>query len=642
MSRLWNSLCSLFIRRTEISEGAKNIEQIFHDQQTQQPFFNLVRATFEQYDQWNKTHGKNDHFSEDIGFIIDCMMATFSSSDHMELFPQRIDAYFYILCRINEYINLSRGSPHRMTELRKLLFARLGEIFRSSRGSYPTLYATDRDVISRMDFRKYLMFLTNIEDVSTLLIFFALCKLVFQSSFALDEHGCLHWIEILSKVREWKVSLQDFAQQYVECIEAFEPFPLNMVAFIHVIQKINVPMQKESPPFEMYRALLSQLKLDEKEFFSQYQALFENGLRNKPFHFLHVGSLLIMLHPYDDLFGRYLQKWAYSVSSKELWNMFLYLSKTQVFAARTVDHILSTLTIRTEKESFEMVKHCCVLVKSCSKQMKDENRTQCLRIFETVFSSSLAKQMSDTQYTCRLNEDLLGELLTSAIELSVSPGLQNPSCLLIIRHLLFEMDNDVRNKFEKLNRLFRRMNKFDQHFNCHHDSINIIQDEWLNDHWYRIPQDWFTLRIDEYRRLCDLHRNNPWSLHIWSRILHLSFSRVTTADTNEVLLELDRWMIKVEHKNYDSKDPLTIILVSKIFEVLLYKQMKSALNLPNIPTIINYIICTRNMQPHHIDLIKVDEFILTVKQSIQSVLFLNGKLFVVVVTNVFERHCYLF
>ena len=625
MSRLWNALCSIFTRRIEISEGAKNIEQIFHDQGTQQPFFNLVRVTFEQYDQWNSTHN-NDHFSEDIDFIIECTMATFSSSDHMELFPQRVDAYFYILCRITEYIHMKHGSIHRVDKLRSRLFGQLGDVFLSSRGSYPTLYATDRDVINRIDFRKHLTLRTNINDVQDLLIFFALCKLAFQSSFVLDEHGCLQWIEILSRVREWKISLQDFVQHYVECMEAFGPFPLDVPAFICLIQKINLPMQKEISPFEVYRTMLSQLKLDEKEFFHRYQFIFENGMRNKPFHFLHMSSLLIMLHQYDDLFGSYLKKWAYAASVDELWNIFLLLGKDQVFTAHTEDHLISTLKTRTEKESFEILIRYCRLVKRCTNQFHIGNRIQCLRIFEPVFSDYLAKQIHDKQYTYNLNVDLLRELLTSAIELSVSPSLQKPSCSLLIRHLLFEIDNHIPNKFDKLKRLFERVNKFTQHFNQDNDPIHIIQDEWLNNDLYRIPEDWVNLTASSYRSLCELHHDNPWSLHIWSRLLHLSFLRVDITETNGVLLELEKWMIKVEHKNYARNDSFLTILVGKHFELILYKHMKFVLNLPNIPTIMQYIICARAAESTYVDCNKVDEFIQTVKQSIQSALFLNGKL----------------
>ena len=625
MSRLWNALCSIFTTCIEISEGAKNIEQIFHDQGTQQPFFHLVRVTFEQYDEWNNTHNNNS-FSEDIDFIIECTMATFSSSDHMELFPQRVDAYFYILCRIREYIHMKHGSIHRVDELRKMLLGQLGVTLKSSRGSYPSLYAIDRDVINRMDFRKHLTPRTNINNVQDLLIFFALCKLAFQSSFVLDEHGCLQWIEILSRVREWKISLQDFVQHYVEFIDAFEVFPLDVRAFICLVQRIPLTVQMQSSPFEVYRAMLSQLKLDEREFFHRYQFVFETGSRNKLCSFLHVSSLLIMLHQYDDLFGSYLQKWAYSVSSKELWSMFLFLSKTQVFAGNTEDHLISTLTMRTENASFEMWKHYCQLVTTCCKQFNDENRIKCLRIFEAVFSECLGKQMHDKQYTSQLNEDLLSELLTSAIELSVSPSLQKPSCSLLMRYLLFEMDSHIRNKFDKLERLFGRVNQFKQYFNQLNDPINIIQDEWLSNDLYRIPEDWLDLGNSKYRSLCELHHDNPWSLYIWSRLLHLSFSRVNTTDTNEVLLELEKWMIKVEHKNYDKNDPLTTILVGKLFELILYRHLRSVLNLPNIPTIMQYIICAHVGESMFVDCKKVDEFIQAIEQSIQSVLHLKGKL----------------
>jgi hypothetical protein len=263
--------------------------------------------------------------------------------------------------------------------------------------------------------------------------------------------------------------------------------------------------------------------------------------------------------------------------------------------------------------------------KECLKQIKDENRSRFLKIFEEVFQAFLERQLNDKHYSGRLTESPLKQLLNIALELSSTSNLQHPSFLLIIRHLLFKLNKNIVFKSAKIESLFARLNNFDQQWCATTDPANIIRDEWLTDYIFLIPQEWLKVSKDQYQNLCDLHHNNRWSVYIWSRIVHLSFIKSEIIKPNEILMPLNEWMNNVEHNIYNNNDILTIIFVKNIFEIIIARHMKSVLSLSNVDLILQYIALIRKETPNLIDTKLVDDFVENIKQSIKDVLSLNGK-----------------
>jgi hypothetical protein len=181
--------------------------------------------------------------------------------------------------------------------------------------------------------------------------------------------------------------------------------------------------------------------------------------------------------------------------------------------------------------------------------------------------------------------------------------------------------------YKKIGYLFERLNNFERSLYDNNDPVNIIRDEWLNDYIFLFPQEWIKINKHDYQGLCDNHHNNRWSIHIWSRVVHLSIMKSENMKTNEILRALNEWMKNVKHDSYDPNDILTIIFVKTVFENIIAKHMKSTLSLPNISLMIQYVIHIRDDTVQIIDRKLVDEFIETVKQSIKDVLLLNGTFF---------------
>jgi hypothetical protein len=88
---------------------------------------------------------------------------------------------------------------------------------------------------------------------------------------------------------------------------------------------------------------------------------------------------------------------------------------------------------------------------------------------------------------------------------------------------------------------------------------------------------------------------------------------------------LNEWMNDVKHDIYDKNDILTIIFVKNIFEIVITKHIKSISSLPNIGSILRYILRARDDQTPLIDIKKVDDFIQNVVHSIQDILKLKGE-----------------
>ncbi|CAF4347844.1 unnamed protein product [Rotaria sp. Silwood2] len=208
------------------------------------------------------------------------------------------------------------------------------------------------------------------------------------------------------------------------------------------------------------------------------------------------------------------------------------------------------------------------------------------------------------------------------LDLSSTHNLQQSSSLLIIQHLLFKPDKYEKIKVNQLKYLFNKLNDIEDL--CEkNDPANIIQDEWLSDYIFHIPQDWLMLKKSDYQRLCDIHRNNRWSKYIWSRLITLSLSKLLADKWNETIAQLNEWMINVKHDIYAANDILTIIFVNNVFDVIISKHTKSVLFASSIGSILNYILAAKHDKHYLIDEKLADDFIQNVNQSIKDILSLN-------------------
>jgi hypothetical protein len=616
-----------------ITDSANDIGNLFSDGSEGQVFFDLVLVNFVNYDELNHAHA-NANFSADIDFIIQCATTSLTEPEHLQRFSMRIDAYFYIYCRLEEYIKINNGYDSELKKYREILFKELGNVFAATKGMHPNISITEPDMIRRIDIRKHLNMIKEISDKVTLNILLALCKLSFQSDLLLNGNGGPQWRDILSKISSWKISPTNFISLYIEYKQAFEPFPLDMPAFIYLTSKIHPPKEVQKSPFVTYFDFLKELNLSPKLFFEQFQSVFVDGVTKKVYKLLHVASIFQILSSSDELlFGNYLSAFSSKVSDDDLWAMFLNLSESSDINESMQKHFSLTLTQRTQKISIDKVKNYHKWCMESLKKIKNENYEKFLKILQTVIHEFLNIQLNDEKYSYQFKESNLKEFLTITLELSSTHSLQHPSCLLIIRHLLFKLDKDISNKYKKVKSLFERLNGFDQNLCETNDPAGIIQDEWLNDYIFHIFQDWQNMDKKDYDNLCNTHHDNRWSIHIWSRLITLSLLKSETGKSSEMLACLNKWMINVKHDIYNVNDTLTIIFVKNVFEFIIAKHIKSVLALANIGSIIEYILRAKQDQNYLIDIKQVDDFIQNVQHSIKDILLLNGK------SN--HRHCVL-
>ena len=612
-------------RETSISESANSIGQVFEDNSEGQTFFDTVYARFETYDESNRDH-RNEHFSTDIEFLLDCTTTSLTQFERSDLFPHRIDAYFYIYRRIFEYIEWRRGSRDQIKELQKQFHQQLAITFESTKGVLPNLCLDNKDLIKRMNIRRHLMLIKHIKDVQTLNIFFVLCKLSFQSSLQVNEYDRLEWIDVFTQIDDCELPLMDIIEKYIEYKNAFEQRPLDTAALIYLIRKLHPPKNKQTSPFELFIGIINRLNLDHKTFFHQFQPVFDEGLTKQYYDYFHIASILHKLSARDDqLFNNYLTSYAWHVNIDIFWTMFLYMSKTDVINDIMQKHFPSILIRRMQTISVETFKQYYELVKECLKQIKDENRSRFLSMFEEIYHAFINKQLNDDCFSYRLSEIHMRQLINIASELSLINNLQHPSYSLIIRHLLFKLNKNILNKAYHIKDIFERINRFDNIFCVKNDPAKIIQDEWLNDYVFRVPEEWSKINTYDYNALCNAHHQNPWSIYIWSRIVHLSFFKSDTTKSHDILVSTDKWMINVKHKTFDTNDTLTIIFVKYMFEIIIVKHIKSVLLLSNIDSLLQYILCIKENSSDFIDIKLVDDFVENIKRSINDVLLLKSE-----------------
>ena len=625
-----------FIGRDKLSEQCILVSGIFIEESEGQLFFDSVIARFENFDQTNQING-NKTFFEDVDFITQCVAESLSPPETLSKFQNRVDSYFYIYRRIEEYLVLIKRS-HYLTwrlessieQLKKNFFKSLTEAFIKNKGLQPNLSINNKDQLRKMNIAQYLMSITEINE-QTINIFFAFSKLSFQSSVLLDDRDQLRWKNIMSNIKDFRVPLQEFMARYVDYELAFEKFPLDLPGFVELIRKNHPPKQSQESPFIIFLQFCKNLNLSIEEFFEQYQSLFQYGVKQKFYTLRQIGHLFSLMGRQDRIFDIYFSIYAASVDLDDLWTIFIYICTNSELTDIIQKHLISKVGHRTRSTSIEKFLHYTELTEKCLKQVEQERGLRFIRIFENIFDAFINKQLNEECYYHSYSGSKLEKLLKIGIEMSTTHELHRPSCLFIIRRLLFQKTYRLLNAAEKIKHLFKNLNDFDQDLCEKYDPMPIIQDEWLHDYLLIIPDDLlhhFTESV--YRHLCDNHRNNRWTIYIWRRLIQLSVLRSKTENANQILFRLNEWLNSVKHNVYKIDDTLTIILVINLFELIIVKYTKSILSFPNIEIIIDFILHARQEQLHQMDTNQVDQFIQNAEKSIRHILLLQGKFYLIV------------
>ncbi|CAF2053256.1 unnamed protein product, partial [Rotaria magnacalcarata] len=623
-------LFETFVGRESLSKSCILAGHVFDADGEAELFFDLVLARFENFDQENNAVG-NKSFLSYVDFIIQCTMTSLTNPELFQKFSNRIDSYLYIYRRIEEYLVIVKRSAYwtwalenNVKQLKEKILESLSQVFIENKGLQPNLRLKDEQQLRRINIVQYLIAMT---DIGTKAIdsFFVLIKLSLQSSIVIDEHNRLQWKTIISNINHFGITIQEFISNYIAYELAFREFPLDLPGFIELIRKNHPSKHSKESPFLIFLRLSKDLNFKTEEFFDQYRTLFERGIKEKFYCFSHIGDLFTIIGRHDRVFDVYFTIYANSVDLDDLWTMFMYLSTKSELNDIIQKHLISKLSIRTAGAPIDSFLRYTKFATECMTKIKHEYHPRFLRIFENIFEGFINHQLTDERYSYRFSESNFKEFLKISLEMSTSHDLQQLSCLLIIRRLIFQNDNRLLKIADKTKGLFNKINDFDPDLCENNDPADIIQDEWLQDYLLVIPEDFLRyFNENVYNYLCNNHLNNRWTLYIWRRLIYLSILKSKAENTNEILLKMNEWMHMVKHDSYNINDTLTIILIINLFELVIVKCIKSVLSLPKINIIMDFLFNTRKEQLHLMDNKQVDEFIQDAEKLIQQILLLQG------------------
>ncbi|CAF1176839.1 unnamed protein product [Adineta ricciae] len=611
-------------RRNQPSDHAKAIQDLFQSPSTRQEFTDLVYEWFSKYDLYNQQY-QNNRLYKDTKFIIQYVKETLVTPKDPNLLPLRIDAYFYILCRIVEYTMSENGLMDPMEDFRRVLLMKLGQEFKSSKGKSPELYTTQREILRRINIKKHLSSFTDIKDASMLIQLLAMCKLIFQSTTIVHE-TCLCWLDLLHDVKQWKVSLADFVKQYATYKETFKPlFPLDAPAFIYLMRVTYSSKEDQPISFETIRNMLSLIELKYEAFFSEYRVLFAENIKQNFYEYPYIASLLQSLCSPNVIhyLEFYLEDYVLNTSFSRLWNWLLYYTEHHELKSKMESSLISIMRNHTMRISLAELNHCCQMTNSSIEKLKNINLIRLSRVLQEVIYVTLNMELYRQVYQHQILEQDAKQILMVLLKMNWTFEYTKPTYLFIVLHLLFIPKDSSRNKFEKLTYLFHRFNEFNEPICKKLKPEKGVQVQWLNDYFSFVPNDWLLLNQDNYEELCSAHQNNQWSLYIWSKIVYSSAINVDFTKDSELLIAMNERLVEVQR--CQTNDIFTRIFVKSLFECVMKKHSKSLLWLPNIQPMIEYVLNARDTDLPGIDKSTVNNFVEIVQTSIRTALTLESE-----------------
>lgn len=608
------------------SEAAVCVAEKFNTNDIGLDFLSSTRAAFENFDELNRSE-RSKTFSEDVDYICQSTIDSLKSKTS-DKFDDRIDSYFYIYHRLQEYFTMTqktesfeKSATSNLEKFQQKFYEMLVSSFVSSKGTKPNLCSKDEDVLKHIDITGHLLSIKTI-DTQTMNTFLVLCKLLMES---LLEHNRPKWIDILSNIDDIKLSLQDFITHYSNYREAFQEYSIDMPTYIYLIQRLHPPKQISTSPFGIFIQCLRKLKLTAPEFFELFQPLFVKGIQENYYEVEYVNKFFHMIRVDEPCFYKYLTIYSSNVNTDDLWNLFIYLCTTVDINDVIKRHFTGILTIRISTVSVEAFSQYAKLAEEALTEMKADARSSFLEIFEEIYDSLVLTQIPDPQFSYRWKQTNSKDLLKIGLLLSSTHNIKRNSCLILIQHILFKIDNSIRNTAEKIKILFENINSFDDDLCNNNDPNEIIQDEWLKDFLISNSQIWLKLDQNIYEYLCNSHQHNHWIIYVWTRIVRLSLLKINNENSNDSLKNLNQWLKNVKHDIYDSNDILTIIFLRELFDIIISKYTKSILSLPNIDIIMKYILSIRQNQPEQIDTVQVDILIENGRKILEEILHLRSK-----------------
>ena len=579
--------------RVEISEEGSICGRVFEETQIGVEFFDLVTTRFFVFDENNGE--QNRTFGNDVDYITQCTINDITSKTHRNRWSKRIDAYLYIYRRIQEYYALLYKSKEPVHTLRRTLFKALADIFKTSNGEEPNLILKDENTLSRINISQYLSSITKILDEATLLEFFVLMKLSMQSAkYMTEQHQQIRWIDTLRKVQDIKFSLDHVVNSYLQYKKAFEEAPWDTSVLIYLIRRLYSPTTMKKSAIFTFIKMHQAINSNHAIFFEQFLPIFGEGIQKYWFTDNGIADILLYLSKHDVLFRQYFNELSSKVDINNIFNVFLILSKMNVLND-TVKKILNeTLPRKLSSIRLSVFNEFAKSAQESLLAINDQTRPIFIAIFLKCFHAFLEEKMPDL-YADPFDRSNYINLLNIGLSFPSTDSLEQPSNKRLIHNIVCKIDKThIKSTPEKLRALFQNLKVFTGNFAEHYDPEKTIEDSWLKDFSINNLAIWVKIDWETYRNLCENHQNNRWTLHVWSRIMYLSLSNLSSSNsTIDVLCKLNDWMKEIKHTEYDPNDILTIAFIRTLFDVILFKYSQSTLSLPPINAIMNYVIGMR-------------------------------------------------
>ncbi|CAF1142456.1 unnamed protein product, partial [Adineta ricciae] len=614
-----------------ISNEALQIGALFQLNDVEREFFNSLVAHLMIFDEYHSEKQKS--YSKDIEYILRCATNDLASSKHQNRSLQRFDAYLYIYRRIERYMNSNENKnyPQLLHEFKNSLLRELVCLFKETRGEEPNLIIDDREPLSTMNIPQHLSCFTSLNDIDTLRQFLLLCKLSMQATRCLIANDYRpQWIDILSKIKEIKIHLENFIHMYLIYEKAFEQFPIDEPTLIYLIQRFQVVNRQNESLFMVYIKYCSHLKLDTRSFLTKFQSMFLQIIEHNQVEMTNIIWFLCFIDTVDQqLFETYFTSYSYTLEVDGLWKLFFKLTSLNIIRHSLMGAVLTRLNEKIL--ALSVLTFCDHLrtAQSYRTTIKKESLSSFDAICELLLDNFINKQIHNPNYSYQFTQQGLTNLLQFSIIFS-SPGKLHNTSLILLRRLLFNFDDQQRLHAQKLRALFDNLNHLDVNQLQQYNFEEIIKDDWLRDVVNSNLQIWLKLDRNSYQYLCDNHRNNPWIIHIWSRILNISFSKMINIDSNQILAKIDDWLKTVQHNVPVADDILTNMLVYQLCDIFLFRTTRSILSLPRISVIIDFIIAIaeREDSSDKYDITALNVFVTSAQNVLTEILHLKSKCFV--------------
>jgi hypothetical protein len=452
-----------------------------------------------------------------------------------------------------------------------------------------------------------------------------MCKLLFQSSLICDEN-VPRWENILSQ-KSFEISLNAFVSCYNNYREAFQNFPLNTQAIIRLIQKVHPHKERQVSRLLPYHGLAIYLNLNLNDFFEHFLMIFRDGVIRNCYDCKEIAQLLWIMSTNASMFIKYLTVYYTNLtgSKNDIWTVFFHLTEGHRINEAIEKHFVWFLTEHIQKSPINEFLRLIQQTKKHSEKIQPENYAYYTTIIEEIFENFIKTLLNREEHSSRFSDIDWKELLKNNLELSTTCVRPQPSTSLIIRRLSFQHKYPTWDVVNRMNALFCSLKDFSEDPYKKYDPTDIVRDEWLQDFLIDIPQEfctWLTNYV--YRNLHQVYEVNRWARFVWSRIMNLSILKSKSGNSNNMLSNLNQWMIDVKHNVFHTNYILTIIFIGHLFEIII-KDIKPVLSLPDIPCILDFIFNIRNEQINGINTQEMNEFIQCGQLEIYDIFLLKGK-----------------